>query len=880
VGFYSQKILDIRLGIVAKKHFFPPPLAESLAGRALDEGERSVRLGDLEERYQYLVQERGVRRARAWYRRQVLQLVMVATINHIIWSFIMFKSNLITAWRNIAKYKGISLINVTGLALGMACALMIFIWVDGEMSMDRYQPNADRIFRLEQGDWANLQTSYRKVLRTFPEVEKFVQFSSWEKPIYRVGDKLFDSRQLVFTDDEVFDVFKFNFLRGKSDSAFADPYSLVLSSSEAKRLFGPEDPLGKTVILDNTFTFTVTGVIEDPDDLHIECRALGPFKSLPALKGRQNFLDSRSNDNFPTYLLLRPQTNVERLTEKLTSAINAIRGEDGPREFRLRPFRDIYFARDTVVEAGTKHGNLNLVILFSTVAILILLIACVNFVNLVTARSSSRGKEISVRKAVGAARKNLVIQFLGETMLLVFVSLVFALFLVVSLLPSFSILTGETLDVDWINGKLLIGILSVFLFTALVSGLGPALYLSSLEPVALMRRKSSQSTRKISFRAALTVFQFAVAIFLTTSALVVLGQFNFLISQGLGFDREQVLLVPLKGELNESLQVLRSRLKEGKFFGETKSIFKQRLLQSLDIRGVTFINQCPGELSNTNTWEVRDEKKPMIIMQTDPDFLEVMGLELVKGRDLSWNRGSDLGLSYLVNEEAVPYLGLDPLFEETFQANFGQSRVVGVVRNFNFQSLHRKIGPLAIVWFDGWTDTAVIKVSGSNISGTIAHIQRAWEDVNPNAPFSYTFMDESIGRLYAGEARLGRILKIFVGLAVFLSCLGLFGLSSYIAVQKSKEISIRKILGAKVSEIVLLLSKDFSQWIFLANLFAWPAAFYITEKWLQGFAYRIRLSSGPFLLAFVSVLVVALLTTGFQAIKAATVNPVETIRHE
>jgi putative ABC transport system permease protein len=571
---------------------------------------------------------------------------------------------------------------------------------------------------------------------------------------------------------------------------------------------------------------------------------------------------------------------VAELTEKLTTAINAIRREDESREFRLRPFRDIYFARDTVVEAGIKHGNLNLVVLFSAVAVLILLIACVNFVNLITARSSSRAKEISVRKAVGAVRKNLIIQFLGETMLTVLVSLIFALLLVVSLLPAFASLIGETLNVDWFHGKWLIGIFSVFLFTALVSGLGPALYLSSLQPVALMRRKLGRSTRKISFRAALTVFQFAVAIFLMTSALVVFGQFKFLVSKGLGFDQEQVLLIPLKGELRESLQVLRARLQEGKTFGETKNVFKQRLLQSQDIRGVTFINQSPGELSNTNTWEVRGEEKPMIIMQTDPDFLGVMGLELVKGRDLSWDRGSDLGRSYLVNEEAVPYLGLDPLFEETFQANFGPSHVVGVVKDFHFRSLHRRIGPLAIVWFDGWTDTAVIKVSGSNISGTIAHIQRVWEDVNPNAPFSYTFMDESIGRLYAGEARLGGILKVFVGLAVFLSCLGLFGLSSYIATQKSKEIGVRKILGAKASEIVLLLCKDFSQWVLMANLFAWPAAFYITEKWLQGFAYRIRLSTGPFLFAFVLVLAVALMTTGFQVIKAANINPVETIRHE
>lgn len=838
------------------------------------------REAEFEEFFTEEARRRGFRSARRSYRIQFFFSLPGLIANFILWEAAMLKNYLTIAWRNILKYKGISLINVAGLALGMACSLLIFVWVDGQMSVDRSQPNADRIFRLEQGDWADLQTSYRKVFGTFPEIEEFVQFSAWEKPIFRIGDKVFDSRELVFADDAVFDVFEFTFLRGSPDSAFADPYSLVLSRSESERLFGPEDPMGQTVVLDNAFPFTITGIVEDPDDFHLEWRAMGPFKGLPALKGRPNFLNER-NDNFPTYLLLRPQTNVAAFTDKLTAAINTIRRDDGPREFSLRPFRDIYFARDAVVrETGVKHGNMTLVILFSAVAVLILLIACVNFVNLVTARSSSRAKEISVRKAAGAARKNLVAQFLGETSLTVLVSLILALVLVAALLPSFARLAGKPLEIDWTTGQWLGGILAVFLFTALVSGLGPALYMSSLEPVALMRGRLGRPGRGASFRTVLIVFQFSVATFLTIGAIVVLGQFDFLVSKGLGFDQEKVLLVPLKGELRESPQVLRARLRKGKTFGETKGVFKQRLLQNPEIRGVTFITQSPGALTNTNTWDVRGEEKPMIIMQTDPDFLDVMGLQLVEGRDISWDRESDLGLSYLVNEEAVPFLGLDPLFGETFQANFGQSQVVGVVKNFHFQSLHRKIGPMAIVWFDGWTNTAVIKVSGMDIAGAITHIRNVWGEVNPNAPFSYTFMDETVGRLYEAEASLGRILRIFVSLAVLLSCLGLFGLSAYIAAQKKKEIGIRKVLGAKASEIVILLSKDFSRWVLLANLVAWPAAYFVTAKWLQGFAYRIRLGAGPFLLASVAALAVALLTTSYQAVKAASANPAAAIRHE
>ncbi len=391
---------------------------------------------EFDELFEEKARVRGPESARRFYRVQFILSLPGLVKNFIAWEASMLKNYLTIAWRNIIKHKGVSLINVAGLALGMACSLLIFLWVDGELSVDKSQPNADRIYRLEEGSWANLQTRYRRVFGTLPEIEDYVQFSSWETPILRVGDRLFDSRHLVFADDAVFEVFEFDFLRGSPDSAFSDPYSLVLSRSEAERLFGPEDPLGKTVVLENAFSYTVTGVVADPDDFHIEWKALGPFKTLPALKGRPDFLNEK-NDNFPTYLLLRPHTDIKEFEGKLATAINAARGADGPEVFSLRPFRDIYFARDAAAirESGVKHGNMSMIILFSAVAALILLIACVNFVNLVTARSSSRAKEISVRKAAGAVRKNLLFQFLGETSLTVLVALLLALVLVAVFLP-------------------------------------------------------------------------------------------------------------------------------------------------------------------------------------------------------------------------------------------------------------------------------------------------------------------------------------------------------------------------------------------------------------------------------------------------------------
>ena len=857
----------------------PPGVIRRLIRFFLRHEDAGGREAEFEEIFAEEARAQGFNSARRAYWIQFVLSLPGLIMNFIMWEAAMLKNYLTIAWRNILKNKGISFINVAGLALGIACSLLIFLWVDGEMRTDKSQPRGDRIYRLERGNWVHLPTSYRKAFENFSEIEKFVQFDAWETPILRAGDKLFDSMKLVFADDTVFDVFDFTFLRGNPRQAMTDPYSLVLAQSEAQRLFGSEDPMGKTVVFNNAFPFTVSGVVEDPHDFHIEWRALAPFKSLPMFTGRPGFLDER-NDNYSTYLLLQPHANVVSLTAKLTAAINTTRRGEAPALFQLRPFRDVYFNREMYSEKGVRHGNMSLVILFSAAAVLILLIACVNFINLVTARSSSRAKEISIRKAAGAVRKNLLVQFLGETSLTVLAALILALVLVAAFLPSFANLTGKPLDVDWTEGKWIGSILLVFLFTALASGLGPALYLSSLEPVALMKGRSLRPASRAPFRTILTVFQFAAATFLIAGALVVLGQVDYLKAKGLGYDQEQLLLVPLKGELTEKPQVLSARLKDGKTFGEAKSVFKRRLLQNPDVRGVTFIGQSPGELTSTNTWTVRGEKRPMIIMNADPDVLDVLGLKLVDGRTLSWDMASDMGLSYVVNEEAVPFLGLNPLFGETFRANFGPSRVVGIVKNFHFRSLHRKIGPMAIVWFDAWTSTAVIKVSGTNIAGAIAHVRKVWSEVNPQAPFSYTFMDETVGKLYAAEIRLARILKVFVILAVFLSCLGLFGLSAYVAGQKTKEIGIRKVLGARTSKIVILLSKDFSKWVLLANLFAWPAAYYITEKWLQGFAYRIRLGIGPFLLASGFALLVALATVSFQSVKAATANPVDAIRHE
>ena len=834
--------------------------------------------GDIEEEYQLIRQNRGRLRAGIWYWEQILVAIFKHACLTCYWRIAMIRNYLKIAVRNLKKQKGYSVINITGLAVGMACTFIIYLWVDKQLSYDSSHLKKDRIFRLEQGGRANLQTRYRKVFDHFPEIEAYVQFSSWERPTLRCDGRLFDAQNFVFADDAVFDVFTFSFLSGSPETAFKDPYSLVLTQNEAERLFGSKNPMGETVVYDNRFNFTVTGVVKSPIDFHLEWRALAPFELLPVIKGRQRFLDE-TNDNFPTYFLLRENTNVRDFHEKLSAAINAIRRR--PAEFRLRPFSTIFFARDTQMEKGIKHGNMSLVILFSAVAVLILLIACINFIHLVTARYASRAREISIRKTAGALRQNLMIQFFGETALTVFAAFLLAILLSFSFLPSVTRMIGEPVEIEWMMGKWAMASGCIFLFTTVVSGLFPAVYLSSLNPISLLTGKAFKHSGRATFRKILTIFQFSVVILLVIGMLGILRQLNYINKVDLGFDRDQILFVPLKGELRETPQVLQERLLANKLFGEKKAVLKQRLLTNPDIRGVTFTGQVPGTLTNTNTWTIRgNEPKPMVIMHTDPDFIDVMGLEIIEGRNLSWELSSDVALSYIINEAAIPYLGLDSPVGQMVRANFGPSRIIGVVKDFHFRSLHRKIEPMAIEWFDGWTDTGVISISGMRLNKTIEHIRTVWSEICPNYPFSYTFMNETIGRLYEAELRLSRMIKSFVAIAVFLSCMGLFSLSAYVAKQKTKEIGIRKVLGASVGGVLFSLIREFTQWVLIANAVAWPSAYLLMKRWLADFAYRIDLSPGIFILSGLAALAIALLTLGYQSMKAATANPAEALRYE
>lgn len=774
----------------------------------------------------------------------------------------MFKNYLKTAYRNIFRHKGISAINIAGMALGIACSLSILLWVDMELHFDTFVEKQDRIYRLETLDWVTLPTKFRQAVLALPEVEQIVQFNSWETPTLRYQDKLFNAEHFVFADKNVFEVFSLPLLQGNPKTALENPLSLVLTESEANKILGEENPIGKTIRYDNTFDFTVTGVLKDTD-FHVKFNTLAPFESLPEIKGRKNFL-AELNWNFPIYLLLNENANIPLLEEKIHKVLNVI--DKGVEEniFFLRPFHEIYFASGLKHEKGVQHGNMQMLILFSAIGIFILLIACINFINLSTARSSLRAKEIGVRKVVGADQRSLFFQFMGETLLITFISLTAALALMKLFLPTLSRLAGKSIMLDFSDPRLIMGIVLIFLFAGFAAGIFPAIFLSSFSPISVLRGKNLRNLKDSPLRKFLIVFQFSVSIFLIIGTITVFRQLHYMKTKDLGFEQDQILNIHLKGEL----------------LSTKKNLFKDRLLQNPNVLQVSFSSQEPGVITNTNTWKVRGQDKAMRIINTDPEYLNIMGMELVAGRNISWEMPSDTATKYVINEEAVRFLGFESPLGEIVQANYGESEIIGVVKDYHFNSLHKKIEPLAICWYERWADIAHIKISSQNIDKIVGSVQALWSEMCPDFPFHYSFLDEDFARDYAQENQLGKILRYFVGLAIFLSCLGLLGLSAFIAEQKTKEIGIRKILGSSSLGIMVLFSKGFSRWVLLSNLFAWPVAYLVSNKWLQNFPYRTSINIWTFLISAVLALIIALFTVSYQSIKAAWANPADALRYE
>jgi len=803
--------------------------------------------------------------------------------DEITWRLSMLKNYLTIALRNLRKQKGYTFINIFGLAVGLACCLLISLYVQHERSYDRYHEKADRIYRLTtelgfsgtSAHFASASPVMAEVMRAeFPEVEQSVRVINGSKMV-RVGDKQFKESRFYHADSTVFDVFSYTFIAGNAQTALDRPHTVVLTHSTAQKYFGDTDPLGKTLQVGDATEYTVTGVIEDlPTPSHFQFDFLASMSSVSKAKN-SNWL---GNLDFKTYLVLRPDASPEALEAKFPALLEQNVGATLNRlgalfRLELQPLTAIHLHSNLDYELE-PNGNVSYVYIFSAVALFILLIACINFMNLATARSADRAKEIGIRKVLGAYRVQLIRQFLVEALLLATLAFGLALVLVWLVLPTFNQIVGRSLDFAG-KGALLVGFAGITGIVGLLAGSYPALFLAGFQPVVVLKGKFRTGMTGAVLRKGLVVTQFAISIMLIIGTLVVHQQLNYARSQQLGFDKDQVVVLPL--------------YQAGAAMAQT-DVFKAEVQRHPGVVHATAANNFPGGLIYDQVYYPEgkglDESIHLWIYSVDFDYLQTLGMKLVAGRDFSPEQRLDSS-SVILNETAMQLLGWDTIEDKRFvefetndlDGNRRMLSVIGTVEDFHFESFRHDIRPLAIRVHPGHPRHLLVRMRAGQSQEVLVFLQEKWEAAT-TAPFEYTFLDQQFDQLYRADEDLGRIFGYFAGLAIFIASLGLFGLTTFSVEQRTKEVGVRKVLGASVTNIVTLLSKDFLWLVALSTLIAIPVAYFAMNRWLESFAYRIMIGPSVLLLAVGIALLIALVTVSFQAVKAALADPVKSLRYE
>jgi len=864
-----------------KKKYKPPKIAAWLLKRIANRDETSAILGDAEEEFSDIVKLHGLFRAHLRYWVLVMISLPAFFKNSLSWRCNMFKSHFKTAVNNFRKHKGYVFITVMGLALGMSIFIVIMLYVQHEFGYDTFNKNFDRIYRVmgAGGRQASMAPAIGNEIAThIPDVQKVVRFKFRHDYVFTyrpennpAGQQSITVRDFGWADSTVFSIFTLPFLIGDPQTALREPFSLVLTESTSERLFGDENPMGKTIILNNAHEYHITGIIHDPAHFHLTFDALASFVTLGRTIGNHE-LDSFNSWNLRTYILLPEQHNTADVAQKITDHFHerlfALTNQDFP--FELFPLKDMYFAQ---LGFG-KQGNIQFVYIFIAVGIFILLIACINYINLSTARASLRAKEVGIKKVVGSTQFHLVTQFLCESVLLSIFALAVSFLCVWVLQPVFrNLISIDLLPVLFRKPLILLLCAGGAVIVGLLSGLYPAFYLSSFAPGAVLKGEVTKSKKSALFRKILTVSQFSISIILIIGTFTVFRQTDYVKNRDLGFDKEHVIV----------LDVLRDNS-----IRRNKLDFKNRLLRNPDVIDVTFSHGRPGYIFNFEAFEYNGEQTGFAALTVDPGYIDFYGLQIIEGRNFSKDLKTDELRTCIMNEAAVEGFGLDsPVGTVFHQGNTGGScfpnsevEVIGVVKDFNFQSLHSEIIPLVFGWNDPWLSVANIKISSSNIPETIKYVESVWKEFATEFPFEYNFLNDLFDTQYKNEELLGKIIGYFSIIGIVIACLGLFGLSSFMAERRAKEVSIRKVVGANISNILTLLNRDFAKLVIASNIFAWPVAYYAMYKWLQNFAYKTNMSLWIFVLSGFAALAIALITVSYQTLKAARANPVKFLRNE
>lgn len=861
----------------------PPKLAFWMLKKVTPQHDFEFVRDNVQALYEAVLEEKGPPRAGLWVLGEVLKSIPGFVSARLYWRFTMIGSYLKIALRHLKKYKLYTVLNITGLSLGLASCILIFLFVDFELSFDKFHPNADRIYRPVSEDYAG--SSYllgERMLAEVPEVEEAVRFksiSAFELPILSYEDKHYFEKRFFMADPSIFKVFHLPFVYGNPDTALSSPSSVVLTQSTAFKYFGHTNPVGKTLIYENELDLLVSGVIEDiPKNSHL---AIDILISTAANERMTGFDDQTrwSSGNYKTYLLLQKGA-LKRVVEQKMMAIlletDKKRFSENP--CHLQALTDIHLYSDLRGEFK-DNGDIRFLYFYAAIGMIILLVACINFVNLASAHSLNRSLEVGVRKVLGADRGQVIKQFLGESLVYSWMALPVALLLVKSFLPVFDSFTNSALSFARLGNPVIIaGLTGITTVIGILSGSYPALFGSSFSPVDAFRGEKASQMRKLSFRNILVLVQFTVSVVFVCCTLIVSGQMRFIRNMDLGIQTLHIVNIPLNRTTCDKAEPIKSEI-----------------LKHSGVQSVTVSDFLPSYKQMTHMggeWEGMEagDIDTFRYLFVDHDFITTFGIQMLEGRDFSKEIQTDIGSAYILNETAVKAMGLNSPLGKSFKINglvehFG--KIIGVMKDFHFRSLHHAIDPMVLFippghprWVFYAPSNMSIKIQGNDIPGILGNLKSSFEKIAPFQPFDYYFFDEDFDRMYEAELRRKSIYGYFAFFSILIACLGLFGLASFTAQRRTKEMGIRKVMGASALQLVFLLFKEFGRWVLIASIVAWPVAYVIMSAWLKNFAYRIAMGVDVFILSACLALTVACVTVSYQAVRAARADPVESLRYE
>lgn len=781
----------------------------------------------------------------------------------------MLINNLKIAYRNLIRNKGYSFINIAGLAIGMACTLLLLLWVNHEMSYDKFHEKNQQLYQIvnwqtysgQEYGWPNIPGKLVELMKEkTPEIAHATNYDPWGDKSLFVMNGTKNYERVFHADADFFQMFSFPLLKGSPDKVFADPYSLVISEKMAKKYFGEEDPMGKVVKLNEKYDITITGVLKDlPSNSTFKFDLIMPFEFKRKLSP---WLEHWGNHSYSGFVELNSNANPEEINAKLSSFYVDNVEKESTERISLFPVN-----RTHLYSLDGEETNIKNIRMFLIIALFILLIACFNFMNLSTARAAKRAKEIGLKKAIGSTKAQLIRQFLFESILVSFIAINFAIILVRIFIPEFNNILGQNLQLDYSDWRFLSIMISVVIVTGLFAGAYPAFYLTSYKTVEVMKGVTSSGKKGAGFRKILVVLQFTLTVILLICTITITLQTQFVKTKPTGIDKSNVAFVVMNGQMNENRESI-----------------KEELLRDPSISSSTFVSHLPIEIYQNGggyEWNNDESSKDVLVTMlfSDPDFIDVFKTSLVEGRFFNKDHFKADSNTLVVNETLAKMIDKNSVVDKTIVQWGTTKRIVGVVKDFNFKSLHRKIEPMVFIPLAQYS-LLTVRIEPNNSSRALQHIEQICQKYNPGFPTIINFLEDSYVAQYKNEDSMIAILKYFTLLTIIISCLGLFGLASYMAEEKTKEIGVRKVLGATVNNLMGLFSKEFTKWVILSNIIAWPVAWFFMDKYLSRYAFHIDMPWWVFVSVACMVLLIAILTVSYQSWKSATQNPIESLKYE